>query len=167
MKRIVAALLALCWACATPVAAPAADPAADKAADIREIMALGEIDDLTRSYGRNMSEQIYQILKTSRPEIPPEAMTIIREEVNGQLAADREMLLEKIAAVFDRSFTAEEVRELKAFYRTELGKKSLALMPAIMQENMEIGKNWGREVGPALKARMEARFKQDKPAGAK
>lgn len=164
MKHILTLCLVLLLTVLVPGMAQAIDPAAQKAATIRQIMALGGIDDLAQSYGKNMAEQIYQVLKTSRPEIPPEAMTIIRAEVDRQLETDHDKLLGQIAAIFDRSFTAEEIEELYRFYQTEVGRKSLALMPAIMQENMEIGKSWGKEVGPPLKTRLEARFKQNPPA---
>jgi hypothetical protein len=163
MKRTSSLWFALILICATPLLSMAADPAADKAAAIRQIMASGGVDDLTQSYGKTVTDQIYQVLKTSRPEIPAEAITVIRAEVDKQLAADRDQLLAQIAAIFDRSFTAEEIQELSRFYQTELGKKTLALMPKIMQENMEIGKSWGKQVGPALKARMEARYKPATP----
>jgi hypothetical protein len=164
MSKIVIVCLTVLLTITIPVLATAEEPDAGKAATIREIMALGEIDDLANSYGRNMADQLYQVLKTSRPEIPAEAMAIIREEVDKQLAADREQLLAKIVAIFDQSFTAEELQELRGFYQTDLGKKSLALMPKIMQENMEIGRSWGKEVGPALRARLEARFKPAAPS---
>jgi len=167
MKRNVILWFALIVVCTTPLVVMADESPAGKAAAIRQIMAQGEIDDLAQSYGKNVADQIYQVLKTSRPEIPPEAMSIIRAEVDKQLETDREQLLAQIAAIFDRSFTAEEIDELNRFYQTELGKKSLALMPKIMQENMEIGKRWGKDVGPALKSRLEARFKQPPPAGSK
>lgn len=167
MKSFVALLVVFVAVCAAPLPSVADEPSAGKAAAIRQIMAEGQIDDLAQSYGRTMAEQIFQVLKTSRPEIPPEAMSIIRAEVDKQLEKDREQLLAQIAAIFDRSFTAAEIDELSRFYQTELGKKTLALMPKIMQENMEIGKRWGREVGPALKTRLEARFKQNPPAAAK
>lgn len=167
MKSFVALWVVLAVVCAAPLPSVADESPADKAAAIRQIMAQGQIDDLAQSYGRTMAEQIFQVLKTSRPEIPPEAMSIIRAEVEKQLEKDREQLLAQIAAIFDRSFTAAEIDELSRFYQTELGKKSLALMPKIMQENMEIGKRWGREVGPALKSRLEERFKQHPPAAAK
>lgn len=164
MKKIAVLLTVLLF---SAFSALAADPAADKAATIRQIMALGGVDDLAQSYGKALADQMYQILKTSRPEIPAEAMTIIRAEVDQQLAVDREQLLAQIEAIFDRSFTAAELEELSRFYQTELGRKSLALMPKIMQENMEIGRSWGKKVGPALKARLEARFKQNPPPAAK
>jgi len=167
MKASVAFVFALLLLGTTPLTSLAADPAAEKAATIRKIMALGGVDDLAQSYGKSLTEQIYQVLKTSRPEIPPEAMAIIRAEVEQQLVADREKLLAKIAAIFDRSYSAEEIQELYRFYQTELGKKTLAMMPKIMQENMEIGRSWGKEVGPPLKARLEAKFKQNQPAAAK
>ena len=166
MKRNILFWFALVVACATPLAAMAEESPSDKTAAIRQIMAQGQIDDLAQSYGKNVADQIYQVLKTSRPEIPPEAMSIIRAEVDKQLETDREQLLAQVAAIFDRSFTTAEIEELSQFYQTELGKKSLALMPKIMLENMEIGKRWGREVGPALKSRLEARFKQHPPAPA-
>lgn len=140
----------------------AADPVADKAAGIRQMMALVGVDDLSGLYGKAMTEQIFQVLKTSRPELPAEAQTVIRDEVNKQLAIDRDKLLTQVAAVFDRTFTAAEVVELNRFYQTELGKKTVAVIPKIMQENMDLGKKWGKEVGPMLKSRLEARFKKDK-----
>ena len=167
MKSFFALWVVFAIVCVAPLPVLAEDSPAVKAEAIRQIMAQGQIDDLAQSYGRTMADQIYQVLKTSRPEIPPEAMSIIRAEVEKQLEKDREQLLAQIVAIFDRSFTAAEVEELSRFYQTELGKKTLALMPKIMQENMEIGKRWGREVGPALKTRLEARFKQPPPAAAK
>lgn len=143
-----------------PLASLAADPAADKAAAIRQMMALVGVDDLAQSYGKTMTEQIYQVLKTSRPELPAEALTVIRAEVDKQLLADRDKLLAQIAGIFDRNFTAAEIDELNRFYQTELGRKTVSVIPKIMQENMNIGKSWGQEVGPMLKARLEARFKQ-------
>ena len=167
MKNTFALCLVVLLTVFVPRMTWATDPVAEKAVTIRQIMALGGVDDLAQSYGKALADQMYQILKTSRPEIPAEAMTIIRAEVDQQLAADREQLLAQIEAIFDRSFTAAELEELSRFYQTELGRKSLALMPKIMQENMEIGRNWGKKVGPALKARLEARFKQNPPPLAK
>jgi hypothetical protein len=167
MKRNFARCLTVLVLLLVPISALAADPAVDKAAAIRQMMALVGVDDLAQSYGKTMTEQIYQVLKTSRPELPAEAMTVIRAEVDKQLLADRDKLLAQIAGIFERNFTAAEIDELNRFYQTELGRKTVSVIPKIMQENMNIGKSWGQEVGPVLKQRLEARFKQQgqAPAG--
>lgn len=139
----------------------------DKAEAIHELMQVMGADNLSAQFGQAMTQQLYQVLKTTRPELPPEALDVVREEVNRQLATDRDKLLTQIAAIYERSFTAAEMRELSAFYRTELGKRTVAVIPQIIQESMALGKSWGQTVGPSLMSRLETRFKKDQPAAGK
>ena len=52
--------------------------------------------------------------------------------------------------IYRKYYTIEEVRELRKFYQTEVGKKSIQLMNTVMQESMEegekFGEYWGQKV---------------------
>lgn len=41
--------------------------------------------------------------------------------------------------IYSEEFTAEELRELNAFYATDIGKKSIERMPALMTKGAQIG----------------------------
>ena len=44
----------------------------------------------------------------------------------------------KFAELYEKHFTADEIVELTEFYRTPLGKKTLAAMPSIMADAMKV-----------------------------
>lgn len=41
--------------------------------------------------------------------------------------------------IYSEAFTADELKELTAFYRTPTGQKTLELMPSLMAEGMQLG----------------------------
>lgn len=52
-----------------------------------------------------------------------------------------------IESVYARHFSADELRQLLAFYDTPIGKKLIALQPTLAQESMAAGKEWGQRIG--------------------
>ncbi len=58
------------------------------------------------------------------------------------------------AAIYARHFTADELRELIAFYQQPIGQKLVDKMPAITQQGMALGQVFGRQVGEELGKRM-------------
>ncbi len=52
-----------------------------------------------------------------------------------------EVLKGPLTDVYAREFTEPELKELKAFYLTPVGKKALLKMPMMMQQGMAIGKS--------------------------
>jgi len=49
-----------------------------------------------------------------------------------------ELMKEDIVKLYTKYFTAKELQELKEFYSTDLGKKSLKLLPTITAESMQL-----------------------------
>jgi hypothetical protein len=47
------------------------------------------------------------------------------------------------------------------FYSTDLGKKTIRVMPALMQESMAAGQQWGQALGPQIEERVKARLKKE------
>jgi len=58
--------------------------------------------------------------------------------------------------IYDRHFTADELRQLLAFYRTPIGQKLLAEQPAITRDAMATGQQWGQRLGFEIGQKMAA-----------
>lgn len=160
MKRTNLALVLLLLALASP--ALAAEPSAAKAQQIRELMQLTGAENLGLQFGKIMTQQIFQVLKAAKPETPDRAFLIIEEETSAMMKQEAPALLASLVPIYDRHFTEGELQQLIAFYQTELGKKTIAVMPKVMQESLATGQAWGQEMAPKLMARLEERFKKEK-----
>ena len=55
-------------------------------------------------------------------------------------------IYDKIAALYMEEFTHKEIKELIAFYKTDLGKKLAEKQLGLMQKAMMAGQTWGMEV---------------------
>jgi uncharacterized protein len=161
MKRPLTHLLAvLLLALATP--APAAEIAPEKIQQIEQLMTLTGAQNLGLQFGRIMTQQIYQVLKAAKPQTPDRALTLIEEETNALMAEESPALLASLVPIYDRHFTAAELAQLVAFYQTDLGKKTIEVMPMVMKESVAAGQVWGQKMAPKLMSRLEERFKQEK-----
>ena len=59
---------------------------------------------------------------------------------------DPQALVNLVIPVYEKNFSDEDIVQLIAFYQTPLGKKVVEKMPAIMQESMQIGAAWGKQI---------------------
>jgi len=50
-----------------------------------------------------------------------------------------DVIKDKMAAIYAKHYTVKELGELKDFYKSEVGQKSIKLMPQIMQEGKKLG----------------------------
>ena len=64
------------------------------------------------------------------------------QEANGTLVG----LYDKMAELYMAEFTQDEIRELVAFYNTDLGKKLAEKQVGLSQKAMIFGQSWGMEV---------------------
>lgn len=74
---------------------------------------------------------------------------------------DTQELLRKTIPIYDRHFTHDEIKGLIAFYQTPLGAKVVEKMPAVAQESMEVGMEWGQELAGKVLKKMEERKKKE------
>jgi hypothetical protein len=73
------------------------------------------------------------------------------------LARARAPQLEDVlATVYDHHFTADELRQLLAFYRSPIGRKMLEEQPGILRESMAAGQQWGQKVGAEVGEQLAA-----------
>ena len=64
------------------------------------------------------------------------------KEANGTLIG----LYDKIAELYMEEFTKSEIKDLVAFYNTDLGKKLANKQLSLTQKAMSFGQSWGMEV---------------------
>ncbi|WP_338771582.1 DUF2059 domain-containing protein [Massilia sp. METH4] len=80
----------------------------------------------------------------------PQAVAAITKVLEDPKLTD-EMMAE-VVPLYARHFTADEMKQLAAFYRTPVGRKSLQAMPKLMGEAMQVGQ---RVIAPRINKVMQ------------
>ncbi|MDR2209268.1 MAG: DUF2059 domain-containing protein [Azoarcus sp.] len=132
----------------------------EKRADIEQLLTMtGAL-----SLGKQMSDMVVsnmiQTLKEVRPDIPEKALNVLPAEIAAVFDENMGALMELTIPLYHKYFTAAEVKEMIRFYSTDLGKKTIRLMPALMQEAMVVGQQWGKSFAPQLNQRIMEKLKQ-------
>lgn len=129
--------------------------------DIVKLLKMTGAESLGIQMGVAITNQMIDSLMKQNPEIPAKAVESIKDEISQVFAEEMPKLITEIVPVYAKHFNQDEVKDLIAFYRTPLGKKSIEVMPAVMNECMQVGQAWGKSIAPALVPRLESRLKRD------
>ena len=92
------------------------------------------------------------------------AGAIVSEVVQSTLASHTNGpngLVARLVPVYAKYFTHDEIKKLLAFYESEIGKKTLAVIPMALQEGAQVGQAWANELAPEIKTELEKRFKAE------
>jgi hypothetical protein len=150
-------LLALLTPGATAIA-QTPDPTFDS--DILKLLDYTGAANLTAQLTTLMTRAIMQ--QSKAPQGP--AATIVSEVVQAVVAkhvSGPSGLTARMVPVYAKYFTHDEVRALLAFYASDIGKKTVAVMPMALQEGAQIGQAWANELGPEIKTELEKRFRAE------
>jgi len=93
----------------------------------------------------------FSSLRTLTPEVPERFWKELEKEL-GKLDG----LIDSVADIYDRHFTAKEIADLQRFYSSETGQKMIRTMPAVMAESSEAGQLWGQELSMRVYKRLLA-----------
>ncbi|WP_026754307.1 DUF2059 domain-containing protein [Sediminibacter sp. Hel_I_10] len=74
--------------------------------------------------------------------VPAEKKEAYKKEANATL----DDLYGKIADLYMKEFTKEDIAELVKFYKTDLGKKLASKQTTLTQSAMMVGQTWGMQV---------------------
>jgi hypothetical protein len=64
-------------------------------------------------------------------------------------------LVEMLAPVYIKYMTQEDLDEMIRFYQSPVGKKFAKNTPLIMQESMQVGEQWGQQIGVKMEQRLK------------
>jgi hypothetical protein len=85
-------------------------------------------------------------MKLALPDVPEVFWQRLREKI------DTDELVNLVVPVYSKYFSHEEINALIAFYSTRLGEKITTTMPAVVQECMVIGQQWGVRLAQQVEA---------------
>ena len=80
--------------------------------------------------------QIDQRLRASRPDIDSKVLDELRSEFERIQAENMLSVMADAPILYARHFSADELRQLTAFYRTPIGENALKVMPQLTAEVM-------------------------------
>ena len=137
---------------ALPVRAPAQSegtPEALKAAnELMAIMSKDTIQQMVTGITAQVWPTLERSLRAKRSDLDQATLTELRKEYERIQVQYMTGVMADAPAIYARHFSAEELRDMLAFYRTPTGQKSLQVMPQLTSEvlQMVMGKMQGLQV---------------------
>jgi len=117
--------------------AMAGDDAEEKQKDIRKLMEITGSGNI----GVQVMNEMMASFKAAMPTVPDKFWSDFMAQTKP------EILVDLVVPVYDKYLTHQEIKELIAFYDTPLGKKLISVQPMIVRDSMQIGRQWGEEMG--------------------
>ena len=72
-----------------------------------------------------------------------------------EMASVKNQMVDEISLIYARAFTADELKQFIAFYKTPAGIKLATQTPALAQQTMAAGQRFGQQVAGRLAERMK------------
>lgn len=122
----------------------AIDPAFE--ADIRKLLEMTG----SAALGQQVMDQMLSSFQTSMPGMDPTFWADLKKEM------DANELVELIVPIYARHLTHDDVKQLIGFYDSPVGRKLISTQPAITAESMQVGQQWGQEVGMRVMTKIQS-----------
>lgn len=105
------------------------------------------------------SEQTYEVAINQMLTIFKQQDNGVSDEIWKELAAEfkktsMDDLVVMMIPVYKKHLTLEDLEAMIAFYETPIGQKYAKVTPLIMQESMQVGAQWGAQVGERMQKRI-------------
>jgi uncharacterized protein len=133
-------------------------------ADIQRLMDLTGAAQMGHQIASILSQQVLQSTKRLHPDIPDRVIEISKEVTEQELSKvfDRpDGMVAQVIPLYAKHFSREDIRGLIAFYESDLGRRAVAEMPALMQESAQIGQRFAADIGPRIQATLNERLKAE------
>jgi len=148
---MVTVCLVACLFAAGP--ARAQTPSPDAMAAAHELIVTMRAADFFKTIMPALMQSFKPAIVQNRPQVERDfdaMLPLVLESFNARMNE----VIDQIAAVYARTFTADELREAVAFYRGPTGQKIVQKLPALLQESMAVGQRFGQSIGNELRGRM-------------
>lgn len=165
MRASLSVLLFVAFVLLAPVGAATAQTVDEPLrADIRRLMEVMGASKLGAQAASVMSRQAIESLRRTQPGIPDRAVEVINQVFDEEFAKmfdGPEGVTEQLVAIYASHFTRDDIRGLLAFYTSDLGKKALSTLPAILQESMQAGQRTAERQMPGVMQVLQKRLKDE------
>jgi hypothetical protein len=141
------------------VAAFAQTPPPDNLAMARQLVVTMRAADNVKAILPQIAKGLKPVIVQNRPEVERDydaIMPVLLDSMSGRMNE----LIDQIAMLYARAFSAKEMQELNAFYQTETGQKLINSLPQIAIESMQIGQRFGQAVAAELQDRIASELRK-------
>lgn len=125
--------------------AAAPDPAAVAAA--RQIIEITQAGNTLEKMAIRLVEQLAPAFERANPGEGELIRTILEEQFVATFSQHQEQFVDSLIPVYTRNLSLDELRALRAFYDSPLGKKLIEVQPAVAEQAMRMGGMWGQKLG--------------------
>ena len=164
MKRILCLGIFLAAVVAAPAFGAEEPLTAEKKATIKQLLETTGALNIGKQMSEVLVSQMSDALKAARPDIPSEAFDILKDEVNktvGEAVVKTDGgFIEIVIPIYHKYLSLDDIKGLLKFYQTDLGQKTLKVLPQLMQEAQLAGARWGEQLGPLVGERVVQRLKE-------
>jgi hypothetical protein len=157
-------LMALAVACWLPGAAwaqgappPPPDPA--KLALATDILTASHVAGNMSRIVDVMTPQVVEAMKKDRPGLSDDTLALFSQMFKAELNSETPDMLKLEAEIYADHFTLEELKELQAFYASDLGRKMVDQLPGILADVAPVAFAWGQHAGQVAMARVVEKMK--------
>jgi hypothetical protein len=154
-----AARLIIAFAVALPGIVSADELTPEKQADIRQLIGIAGAK-LPAQLAHATAQSTARFLRDARPGIPERFYAVLGRELIALFEERMEApggLVERLTSVYATHFTHPEVKQLLAFYQTPVGRKSMEILPLLVNESTA----WGQALAPEIQKRLRAALKKE------
>ncbi len=152
LVTIAAGMLTAVFVSVAPAYPQSAPPEAMAAA--RELVEAARTIDQFKTLLPLISQQLKPAIVQGRPAVERDydkIMPLVLEAANAQVS----QFADAIAAIYASNFSADELRQVTAFYRTPTGRKFLEKTGVIAQQSMALGQKFGQQLMQDLESRLK------------
>lgn len=140
---------------ADPAAAGAASPKLELIISLIKASGVGKAIDVTMQ--QNVRRML-PLIKQAHPTVPPAVFDEFAQRFIEEVHRSRVEVYKRIAEIWDRHFTRDEIRDILAFYNSPSGRKLVLVQPQIIVESTRAGSEWGRVLAQRVYDDMKDQF---------
>jgi hypothetical protein len=147
----VAAVFVVALLFITPIRAQSQDP--DAAIAARELVDTIRLADQFKVLLPTLFQHLKPAIVQNRPDVERDfdaLVPVLQQKMTARLGE----LESAVVSIYANNFTAVELRELTAFYKTPTGQKFLQKTPLVTQQTMAAGQKFGQLAGAEAQKQM-------------
>jgi uncharacterized protein len=160
MKHRIWLAAVLMWILAGPIAAQAqTQPSRDQLAAAGELATVARLDESMRSILPMIMQQLKPAVVQGRKEVERDFDTL-NPVLIGAMNDRMKEFIELIAVIYANHFTAAELRDIVAFYRTPTGQKFVQSQAPLAQQAMSAGQQFAQKLIVDMQERMKQELRK-------
>ena len=123
----------------------------EKRSDIIKLLKVSGSLAMSKKMALYAMNQVADVWQKTNKELPLRAIEILREQMSiliEEQLSDGQSYFNYFVPIYDKYYTDSEIRGLISFYESDLGRKTVKVMPHLSNELIIAGEKWGESIAP-------------------